>query len=113
MSGADGSRRLYHVALREDWAEAERRGAYSWSTRGARVDDVGFVHLAYAHQWPGVIERFYADRPDLVVLVVDPERIDGEVRDEPAPDTGELFPHLYGELPVDAVVGTLDAPRDA
>jgi glutathione S-transferase len=101
--------RLYHVALPEDWEAAEHEGAYPWSTRGMRVDHVGFVHLSYAHQWAGVIERFYGDRPDAVVLVVDPTRLDGEVRDEPAPDTGELFPHLYARLPVDAVVGRIDA----
>jgi glutathione S-transferase len=110
--------RLYHVALPEDWEAAEHDGTYPWSTRGLHVDDVGFVHLSYAHQWAGVIERFYGDRPDAVVLVVDPTRVDGEVRDEPAPDSGELFPHLYARLPIEAVVGRmdprqpLDAPRE-
>ena len=52
------------------------------------------------------------------MLVVDPARIDGEVRDEPAPDSDELFPHLYARLPIEAVVGRidprqpLDAPRE-
>jgi glutathione S-transferase len=103
---------LYHVALPEDWAEAERTGCYPWSTRGMRQDDVGFVHLSYAHQWAAVVERFYFDRPDVVVLVVDPALLGGEVRVEPAPDTGELFPHLYDRLPVEAVVGRVDAPQE-
>jgi glutathione S-transferase len=98
---------LYHVALAEDVEHAERTGAYPHSTRGLTYRQVGFVHLSYEHQFHGVIERFYADRTDVVVLVIDPERLDGEVRDEPAEPGGEVFPHLYAELSLAAVVATI------
>ena len=99
---------LFHVVLPEDWESAQRSGAYVWSTRGMTLEDVGFVHLSYEHQWLGVIERFYADRPDALVLVLDPALLGAEVRDEPAVEGGELFPHLYGPLPLDAVVAIAD-----
>lgn len=95
---------LFHVALPEDWAAAEQSGEYPMSTRGLALADVGFVHLAYEHQYPGVLERYYPDRPDAVLLVLDPRQLGAEVREEAAEPDGEVFPHLYGALPVDAVV---------
>ncbi len=96
--------RLYHVALPEDLDAAARSGSYAASTRGLTYAEVGFVHLSYAHQYRGVIERFYADRDDVVVLVLDPERLDAKVVEEAVEPGGEAFPHLYGPLPLEAVI---------
>jgi glutathione S-transferase len=99
---------LFHVALPEDLAEAERTGTYRMSTRGLTVEEVGFVHLSYEHQWRGVIDRCYPDRTDAVVLVLDPAALDGEVVDEEGQAGGETFPHLYGTFTLDAVVARID-----
>ena len=106
-----GESRLLHVALPEDLEAAERSGEYLASTRGMSVTEVGFVHLSYEHQYLGVLERYYADRPDAVVLVLDPDRLGAEVRAEPGEAGGELFPHLYGPLPLDAVVAKMHIRR--
>ena len=101
-------RRLFHAALAEDWAEALATGAYRWSTRGRTLDEEGFTHLSYADQLDGVVERFYADVDSLVLLVIDPDRLTDAVVDEPpAPGVVEHFPHLYGPIPLDAVVRTV------
>jgi glutathione S-transferase len=97
---------LFHVADAEDWVAARRTGRYDRSTRGRSLDDVGFVHLSTAAQWPGVLQRYYADHAGpLLLLAVDPDRLTAELRWEaPAPGSPELFPHLYGPLDADAVV---------
>lgn len=97
---------LFHVAEAADWDAARRRGRYDRSTRGRSLDDVGFVHLSTGAQWPGVLERYYADHPGpLLLLTVDPDRLTAPLRWEaPAPGSPELFPHLYGPLDTDAVV---------
>lgn len=51
-----------------------------------------------------MLERYFAGRDDLVLLEIDPARLRAELKYEPAPD-GELFPHVYGPLNIDAVVG--------
>ncbi|QWC84348.1 DUF952 domain-containing protein [Nocardioidaceae bacterium] len=92
---------LLHVAYASDWAEAQRTGTYPWSTRGATYAEVGFVHCAEPDQVDGVLERFYADVDEpLVLLHLDPDDLarDGaEVRWEPVPG-GEAFPHVYAPL---------------
>lgn len=96
---------IFHLALVSDWDAARAAGEYAVSTRGASLADVGFVHCSTAEQWRGVRERFYADVPveQLVLLTVDPTGLD--VRYEP-PVLGveELFPHVYGPIPVVNVV---------
>jgi len=97
---------LYHLALSDVWQQARAAGSYSRSTRGRHLNDVGFIHLSEAHQVPATATRFYNDCPSgaVTLLVLDRERLGAEVRYEPAPDSGELFPHLYGALPLQAVV---------
>ena len=97
---------LYHLALASDWQQARQLGEYRISTRGQSLEEVGFIHASYVAQLEGTHERFYADLSDLRLLVIDPTRLEAngiEVRPEAAPGSGELFPHLYGPLPLDAV----------
>ena len=98
---------LFHVADATEWATALATGRYERSTRGMSLAEVGFVHLSTAEQWPGVLERFYADHAgELLLLTVDPHRLTAELRWEaPHPGSDELFPHLHGPLDVAAVTG--------
>jgi len=101
---------LYHLALKADWQAACRAQAnYTISTRGRTLAEVGFIHLSEAHQIAATAARFYGDLPAgaVTLLCIDPSRLKGaalEVRKEPAPGSGELFPHLYAALPLGAVV---------
>lgn len=100
--------RLFHLALPADWSAAQHAGVYEISTREMCWDEVGFIHLSFAHQWPAVRAAFYADVTDeLLLLEVDPLRVADDIRLEVGNlQTGEQFPHLYAPLPVKSVVGT-------
>ncbi len=101
---------LYHLALSGDWQAARSADAdYCISTRGRTLAEVGFIHLSQVDQVAATAGRFYGDLPagTVKLLCIDPARLQKaglSVRHEPAPGTGELFPHLYGPLPLEAVV---------
>jgi len=98
---------IYHLALAGDWAAARATGEYRISTRGLTLEQVGFIHASYAHQIAATYQRFYADAGPLKLLIIDPQRLAAlglPLRAEAAPDSGELFPHVYGALPVEAVL---------
>lgn len=98
-----GSDELFHLALPDDWSAAVVNGEYRMSTRGRTLDEEGYIHCSYPHQVLGVARRFYADVDEVIVLRLDPARL--EVRPEPpAVGIDELFPHVYGPIPVTAVV---------
>lgn len=102
-----GNGELLHLALPDDWAAARVHGEYRISTRSRTLDEDGFIHCSYAHQLEGVANRFYADLRELVILHVDPDRLDAEIRLEPSAEgADELFPHVYGPIPATAVIGT-------
>jgi glutathione S-transferase len=95
---------LYHLALAEDWRRARSTGTYSGSTIGRTLDQEGFVHCSFAHQVRSVADRYYRNRADVVLLRIDPALLESEVRIEPAGSGPEGFPHVYGPIPVRAVV---------
>lgn len=96
---------MHHLALLTDWRAALDAGQYRISTRGRTLDEEGFIHAAFLDQVDGVASRFYADVTEpLVLLAVDLTRFDGPVRLEVPPGASDAFPHLYGPIPVDAVV---------
>ena len=96
---------LFHLAVRRDWEAAQEAGEYRVSTRGRTLAEEGFLHASYAHQWQGVRDAYYADVTEpLVLLEVDPALLDVPVVEEVPAGGDEAFPHVYGPLPVAAVV---------
>ncbi|MFT4865063.1 MAG: hypothetical protein ACI8RE_001250 [Ilumatobacter sp.] len=99
-----GDEPIFHIALPEDWQGAFETGEYRWSTRGQTLDAVGFIHCSTAVQVEITANRYYTDLSNLVLLTIDPVAIPSEVLWEPpAPGVDELFPHVYGPIPIAAV----------
>jgi len=95
---------LFHIARAADWHQAKRDGAYRISTLGKRLDEQGYIHLSFAPQVKPVADRVYRGMGDLLLLELEPGRLTAPVVVEPGDGTDERFPHLYGELPIDAVI---------
>lgn len=96
---------IYHIALPEDWAAAQAAGEYTVSTRGVSLAEEGFIHGGQnLAQVEAVRGRYYADLDDLRLLVIDETLLDVPVRLESPAGSDEQFPHIYGPLPVTAVV---------
>jgi len=53
-----------------------------------------------------VAAAYYRDAPDLVLLVIDTERVGPELRYEQVPGQPDPYPHIYGPLNLDAVLET-------
>jgi len=108
----DGTQPLFHLALADDWAAAQASGSYRISTLGLRLEQVGFIHASQADQVAGTYQRFYADAGEVVLLSIDPQRLQHPLRADPTPG-GELFPHLYGPLPISAVTAVNPYPSSS
>ena len=104
---------IYHCALASEWAAAQRAAKYTISSRGRTLEQEGFVHAGYSGQIAGVLQRFYADVTEpMCLLTIDPDKLGVPVVAENLVGGPELFPHIYGPIPVAAVVEVAALVRD-
>lgn len=96
---------VLHICRREDWARALARGIYETDT----LAEDGFIHLSYPRQIVDVANFLYHHREDLLLLCIDPDKLQAELKEESL-GTRESFPHLYGPLNLEAVVRVLEFP---
>jgi uncharacterized protein (DUF952 family) len=89
---------LLHITQAEQWEQAKIIGRYHADS----LDTEGFIHCSEANQIVKVANRFFFNQKGLVILFIDADKVKAEVRYEEA-EIGELFPHIYGELNIDAV----------
>jgi uncharacterized protein (DUF952 family) len=110
---------IFHVATEREWVEGQRDGRY----RPARLAADGFVHCSATLEIAqAVIAAYFSEvRAPLVILHLDEAKLDVELKWEaPAPLTPgphahhatALFPHVYGSIPLAAVVGLTRRPAD-
>jgi uncharacterized protein (DUF952 family) len=107
---------IYHITSRTAWLDARTRGDY----RAESLETEGFIHCSTEKQVVPVAQKYYAGQSDLLLLVIEPSRLSADLRWEPpsggAPPPGvpegELFPHIYGPINLDAVVQVFDLQSD-
>ena len=91
---------IYHVALPENWEKYKGRPSYQTES----LVTEGFIHCSYASQLPGVLKRYYADAVKVMIVTIDTEKLLSKLIAETSTG-GEAFPHIYGRLNHNAVVG--------
>jgi len=97
---------IYHICRKEEWSAAEAAGRYGGSSQD-RAD--GFIHFSGPDQVVASAARHRAGQDGLVLLTVEAAALGDALKWEPSRG-GALFPHLYGDLPADAVRRVDDLP---
>ncbi|RKQ68193.1 uncharacterized protein (DUF952 family) [Oceanibaculum indicum] len=87
---------IYTMARAADWRSAEASGQYDGSAND-KAD--GFLHFSTAEQLPGSAAKHRRGETDLMLVAVEAARLGDALKWEPARG-GQLFPHLYGSLPL-------------
>ncbi|ORV61157.1 glutathione S-transferase [Mycobacterium fragae] len=112
QDGAVNPAVLVHLCSADEWSAARSRG----ELRPESLASTGFIHLSTPEQVHLPANRLYRGRDDLLLLHVDPARLGSPVRWEPGVPTDPesmLFPHLYGPMPVAAVINVTSYRPDA
>lgn len=90
---------IYKICEQAAWRAAEEAGFY----RGSALDmRDGFIHFSTAAQAAETAAKHFAKQTNLVLVAVDGDTLGAALKWEPSRG-GDLFPHLYGALPVAAV----------
>jgi uncharacterized protein (DUF952 family) len=97
---------VYKICPRPLWQSAEREGVFA----GAPVDlQDGFIHFSTAGQLRETAARHFRGQDDLLLVAVDEARLGDRLSYEPSRG-GDLFPHLYRALPLEAVAWVKPLP---
>jgi uncharacterized protein (DUF952 family) len=91
---------IYHVTTADEWKDAQSKGSYEADS----LHSEGFIHCSTAMQVQGVLERYYSNVKNLVLLSIDPQKLKAPLKFEMAPSVNEEFPHVFGPINPDAVI---------
>lgn len=97
---------IYHVTTADQWKAAEVNGFYEASS----LENEGFIHCSQDHQVAGVLERYFAEKSGLIKLEIDTDKLTSRYVFEWSPSTHDTFPHIYGPINLDAVIGIVPLP---
>lgn len=95
---------IYHVTTQAQWQQALAKGFFEEPS----LHSEGFIHNSTETQVPGVIERYYKNKTDLVLLHIEETKLTAPLKYELAPSINEMFPHIFGVINIDAVVKITD-----
>lgn len=99
---------VYKIAPRALWKAAEEAGVFA----GASIDlQDGFIHFSAQHQVAETLAKHFAAQDDLLLISVDANQLGIQLKWEPSRG-GDLFPHLYGSLPLSSVMSVEEVPLD-
>ena len=96
---------ILHICPRKGWLEALDEGNY----RAPSLEIEGFIHCSRSDQLLEVANSIYRDIPDLLLLWIDPKKVNADIKYEQGSErTNQRYPHIYGPLNLDAVLAISD-----
>jgi|EndMetStandDraft_3_1072993.scaffolds.fasta_scaffold25007_2 uncharacterized protein (DUF952 family) len=100
---------IYKIVPQALWQLARQKGVFD----GASIDlQDGFIHFSTAAQALETAARHFSGQNDLLLIAVEAAKLGEALVFEPSRG-GDLFPHLYAALPLDAVLWEKPLPLGA
>lgn len=91
---------LYKILSTSDWKTSQQR-----TTLKLPSSDDAFIHLATKEQLERIIDKYWQDQPQFVLLKLDTSKLKGKLQYEANPNGVNQYYHLYnGSIPLDAIV---------
>ncbi|MEM7454071.1 MAG: DUF952 domain-containing protein [Planctomycetota bacterium] len=101
------NRIVYKIAEAPAWKKAEAAGEFV----GAPIDlEDGFIHFSAADQVVETAQKHFAGKSELLLVAVNSNKLGADLKWEPSRG-GSLFPHLYANLPMTAVIWVKPLPQ--
>jgi uncharacterized protein (DUF952 family) len=98
---------IVHIVSQADWQAVQSLDEY----QAISLKEEGFIHFSRPEQVIGTANLYYLGQQDLLLLWVDRQKVVSDLRWESS--HGEIYPHLYGPLNIDAIVRIDAFPPDA
>ena len=92
--------KIYHIVLPEVWEKVKAEKFYEADS----LVSEGFIHCSFADQLEAVLERYYKDAEKVLILTIEVEKLTSKLVEEPSTNN-EIYPHIYGQINAEAIVG--------
>ena len=90
---------VYHICTLASWRAQKKTSYYQHES----LLSEGFIHCCDLEQIDGVLDRYFQECVDLILLTINSELLVSDMLYEASP-TGEKFPHVYGSIEKAAIV---------
>ena len=91
---------ILHITTPAEWEQAQSQESY----KADSLTSEGFIHCSTFQQVTGVVNQWFKGKSGLLLLVIDTNKLQHELKYEDSYGHGDEFPHLYGALNLDAVI---------
>ncbi|MBS1628061.1 MAG: DUF952 domain-containing protein [Bacteroidetes bacterium] len=95
---------IYHITTKAEWNKALQKGYYE----NPSLKLEGFIHCSKAEQIQGVLERYFKGKNNLIKLTINVSALEHKLQYDFSPSINQSFPHVYGVINLNAVVGIID-----
>ncbi|WP_088066840.1 DUF952 domain-containing protein [Gottfriedia luciferensis] len=99
---------ILHIIENKEWQNVKNEGEYSPPS----LKNEGFIHCSTTEQAVEIANLFFKGANDLKILCIDEEKTKSKIVYEDTENFGQLFPHIYGSLNLDAVFKVVDFELD-
>lgn len=99
---------IFHITIRIQWEKAILLGSYCASS----LEDEGFIHCSTQQQILQSANNYYHGQSDLLLLCISSSKVEAPIVYEDSYKKGSAYPHIYGSLNLDAVMGVFDFPTN-
>ena len=100
---------IYKICPKSEWNNAKVQGAYKGSKDDLRD---GFIHFSSFDQVLGTLDKHFVGQNNLLLLKVGTELLDPDQLKWEKSRNDEEFPHLYGDLTLEAVIDVVEISND-
>lgn len=91
---------IIHITNKKSWQKSRVDGYYV----PEYLNEEGYIPCARPAQLIEVIAHIFQGREDLLMLCIDEEKVEADIKYEDLYDSGEKYPHIYGRLNLNAVL---------
>ncbi|MCS6905073.1 MAG: DUF952 domain-containing protein [Bacteroidia bacterium] len=100
---------IYHIANLKDWERALESGYYA----SENYHKEGFIPCATINQIKELADRFFSHLPEIFILHIVEKRIKHLVHYKTWQGLPELFPLIYGKIPLMAIENVSIVDKDS
>lgn len=98
-----GKKYIYHICTKNSWQRQLDSEYYTHDSLALE----NFIHCSEKNQIEGVLDRYFKNQFELLILEIDPLLVEHTIKYEMAP-IGDMFPHVYGPINKSSIRQTIE-----